>query len=144
VDRVLPAVRVIARLLTACTVLVGLLLMHGVGVATGAGCPGGTPAMTTSSTAPTVASAHDTAMAEAVTSTPDSALLAASPHAGGHGTLCVSTPPRSDLAGPLALPAAGLATPATLGHPTPGELRAGCAMPRAGPALLVSLCVSRT
>lgn len=143
-DGVIPAARVIARLLTACTVLVGLLLMHGVGVAAGAGCPGGSPAVTTSMTAPAIAGAHDAAMTEPATSTPGSALLATSPHAGGHGTLCVSTPPRGELAGPLALPAAGLAIPAVFRRLTPGEVRASGALPRAGPALLVSLGVSRT
>jgi hypothetical protein len=144
VDGVMPAVRVIARLLTACAVLVGLLLMHGVGVAAGAGCPGGSLAMTTSMAAPAVAGAHDTAMTEAAASTSGSALLATSPHAGGHGTLCVSTAPRGELAGPLALPAAGLAMPAVLRQLTPGGVRASGALPRAGPALLASLCVSRT
>jgi hypothetical protein len=140
----MPAARVIARLLTACTVLAGLLLMHGAGVAAGAGCSGGAPAMTTSMTAQAVAGAHDTAMPGPATSMPGSALLATSPDAGGHGTLCVSTPPRGELAGPLALPVAGLAIPAVLRHLTPGEVRASGAMPRAGPALLVSLCGSRT
>jgi hypothetical protein len=48
VDEVMLAARVIARLLIACTALVGLLLMHGIGMAAGTGCPPGAPAKATS------------------------------------------------------------------------------------------------
>ncbi|SEP53325.1 DUF6153 family protein [Amycolatopsis saalfeldensis] len=136
--------RVTARSLAACAVLLGLLFMHGIGTAAETGCAGGTPATTTSMAPPTVTAGHDTAPAEATSSMPDPRSQATSPHAGGHGTVCVSTPPRGEVTGPLTLPVAGLAVPATPADPRPGAVWASSAMPRAGPALLVSLCVSRT
>lgn len=143
-DGVIPAARVMARLLTACAVLVGLMFMHSLGAAIGTVCPGGTSSMTTSVALPAAAGGHDAPMAEAITTMPGTALLATAPHPAGHGTVCVSTPPRGELTGPVTLAATGLAQPAALGQPSPGIARVGGAVPRAGPALLISLCVSRT
>lgn len=124
-----PAARVTARVLTACAVLVGLAFMHGLGAAIGTGCPGG----------------HDAATVEATTTAmPDLALLATPPHSAGHGTACVTTPPRGEPTGPVALAGKGLGEPAVLEQPSLGIPRVGGAVPRAGPALLISLCVSRT
>ena len=39
---------VLARVLTACVVLVGLAFMHSLGAVVGTGCPGGTPSTATS------------------------------------------------------------------------------------------------
>lgn len=140
-----PAARVMARVLTACAVLVGLAFMHSLGAAIGTGCAGGTSSMATSVALPAATGGHAAVTAEgATTAMSDPVLLAAPPHPAGHGTVCVSTPPRGDAAGSAALAATGLTEPAALEQPSLGILREGGAVPRAGPVLLISLCVSRT
>jgi hypothetical protein len=141
-DAVIPPARVLARVLTACAVSVGLVFMHGLGAAIGTGCAGGTPAEATSVRLHAMVGGHDTAMAEATMYVPGDALANAA--RAGHSSVCDSTPPRGRLSGQLARVAIELVGPGSLGRPAPGVQRAGGAMPRAGPALLVSLGVSRT
>jgi hypothetical protein len=139
---VIPAARVAARVLTACTVLVGLVFMHGVGAASGTGCPGGIPSMA-SSAVPAMGGGHDAAMADVITTVPGTVIRTSAP-ISGHSSVCDSTPPRGDLTGRLAHAATGLAQPGALGKTLPAVERSGGARPRAGPALLISLGVSRT
>ncbi|WP_026423570.1 hypothetical protein [Actinokineospora inagensis] len=133
--------RVTARALTACAVLLGLVFMHSLGPAMGTGCSGGTAPM---NPAAAPAAGHQALMAETTSTAPGPALLATTPHLGGHGAVCVSTPPRGELAAPAAPSATALTEPIVLGQSNLGMPRVGGAVPRAGPALLISLCVSRT
>lgn len=134
-----PVLRVIVRVVTACAVLVGLASMHGVGPATGTGCAGGTPSMVTSTMLSAVDGGHDAV----VGAIPGSAPLAGMPR-DGHGSVCDSTPPRGKATERPAQAASELVGPNLLGHDSPSVRRLGAAIPRAGPALLVSLGVSRT
>jgi len=140
VEGVTPSVRVAARVLTAGALLAGLFLMHGLVSGEVTGCSGGIRAMATSVMAP--ASAMTDAVAHA-----DGTPVASVPRTGGHGEVCVSTPARLGLVGLLALASIGLAVLISAAWPRVGEVRRECAgrgPPRAGPALLVKLCVSRT
>lgn len=139
-DGVTPSVRVAARVLTAGALLAGLFLMHGLAVGEVTGCSGGTRAMATSVMPPAPAPADAVAHA-------DGAPVATVPHTAGHGEVCVSTPARLRLAGLLALASIAVVVLTSPAWPGLGEVRRRCAgrgTPRAGPALLVKLCVSRT
>ncbi|MGH3773896.1 MAG: hypothetical protein ACRDRW_21315 [Pseudonocardiaceae bacterium] len=135
-----PSVRVAVRVLTAGALLTGLFLMHGLIAGGVTGCSGGMRAMATSVISPAPA------MADAVAHA-DGAPVTTVPHTGRHGEMCVSTPARFGLAGLLALASITLAVLTSLGWLRLGEVRRDCVRrgtPRAGPALLVTLCVSRT
>lgn len=132
-----------ARLLTVGAVLVGLVFMHGVGAAAGTGCPGGAPSMATGSVQPAMAGGHEPVHAEAASVTPTPALVASEPHLG-HSSVCDSTPPRGNVTGRAAQAVVELMEPSALGHVVPGARRGSDVVARAGPALLTSLCVSRT
>lgn len=116
-----------ARVLIACAVLLGLVFMHSL-----------------SAPVPAIAQGHDAMMADTGTTMPRSELLASALHSMGHSSVCESTPPRGHLTARLAQAATGPVEPALSGQPTPAIRWAGGAVPRAGPALLVGLCVSRT
>ena len=130
-----------ARVLTACALLVGLALMHSLGEAVGAGCAGGSTAITQVA-APAVSDAHDAAMTGATAA--GVTMPMPTPHAAGHGTMCVSMPPPGAPNVSTPSEATGPTQPAGLEQPRRAVLRPGGALPRAGPALLISLCVSRT
>jgi hypothetical protein len=127
------------RALTACAVLVGLVSMHGLDPVIGTGCPGGTSSTVTSAALPTTGGGHHAATARVTTAVP----VASTPFSG-HSSVCDSMPPRGDLTGRLAQAATDLVEPGAPGQPALGIQRAGVAVPRAGPALLISLGVSRT
>jgi hypothetical protein len=131
-----------ARLLTVGAVLVGLAFMHGVGTAAGTGCPGGTSA-TATGMPPAMAGGHEAGHAEAAPVTPFPALVASAPRSA-HSSVCDSTPPRGNVTGRAAQAVVELVQPCALGHVVPGAPRGSDAVPRAGPALLTGLCVSRT
>jgi hypothetical protein len=139
VGGVILVARSLGRLWTVGAVLVGLLLMHGVGAAAATGCAGGVTAAA-SVASPGMAAGHDTTMVAVPSNTPTLAVLGMSPHPGGHGAMCVSTPPRTELG--LVSPATLAATPPAAPVPGVGQVRGS--MPRAGPELLISLCISRT
>ncbi|WP_131746779.1 hypothetical protein [Frankia sp. Cppng1_Ct_nod] len=151
--------RMTARLVLVYVVLAGLFVMHGVMV--GPGCPGGAGAVGSTMAVRGSANGDD------ISTMPQMAVLApATDHAaassavaqktavvrgdvGGHGALCVSSPPRPGLVGLLALllgvGVVGWAWPAWPWSASAGRAGHGCrAPPPAGSCLLVRLCVSRT
>jgi hypothetical protein len=139
-----PAARTVVRALTTCAVLLGLAFMHSLGLAIGNGCHGGTSSATPSSALHAAAGGHNAAMVEVTASAYSPEFLATMPSGAGHGTLCVSTPPPDDVTVPSAPTATAAAAPAALGQPSPRLPRVAGVDSRAGPALLISLCVSRT
>lgn len=129
------------RLLMLCTVLLGLLLMHG-NPAAATGCHDGMPLSATVSADEPMMLGHP---AEPM---PSAAVQA--PGASAGGELCVSTPARggATLPGADALPAGLLVTVAAvlgLRGRAGGRLADGCrAPPRSGRELLLQVCIART
>jgi hypothetical protein len=132
--------RQLARLLTACAVLVGLFLMHGAPATAAEGCHGAMPVP---------ASAH--AMAD--TALPTMALPTAPAHATqgspSHGTQCVSTAGRDrtplPTGGLLAVIAVvALAAYWLTARPVGRDEARRRGPPGAGRGLLLQVCVART
>ncbi|WP_322750900.1 MULTISPECIES: hypothetical protein [unclassified Frankia] len=165
-SRTAPA-RATGRLVLAYVVLAGLFVMHG--VLAGQGCPGGGAAAGSRMAVHGSATGHEAAamaqMAQMAMYLPAtgqalpalpalSAVSAVSQTPAvvrgdgrGHGTLCVSSPPRPGLAWLLALLLGVVAWAWPVRLWNAGADRAGhrCrAPPPAGSCLLVRLCVSRT
>jgi hypothetical protein len=132
--------RGLARLLTACAVLIGLFLMHGAPATAAEGCHGAMPAP---------ASAHAMTGAALPPVAPPTTPAHVTQGSQSHGTQCVSTAARDR----IPLPAAGL--PAVLAVAAPaacwpagrpvgrGEARRR-GPPGAGRGLLLQVCVART
>ncbi|WP_322766788.1 hypothetical protein [Frankia sp. Cr1] len=159
-SRTAPA-RATGRLVLAYVVLAGLFVMHG--VLAGQGCPGGGAAAGSTMAVHGSATGHEAAaMAQMAMYLPAtgqalpavSAVSAVSQTPAvvrgdgrGHGTLCVSSPPRPGLAWLLALllGVVAWAWPVRLWNAGADRAGHGCrAPPLAGSCLLVRLCVSRT
>lgn len=143
-EAVSTASRLLARALTACAVLIGLAFMHTLGGSIGTGCAGDSSAMSGAVAPPPVTSGHHKEMAHTVATTVASSAGVAGVPGDGHGSVCVATPPRGKVSGPSPPATTGLAEPAVLEQPSPVITRLTGAAPRAGPALLISLGVSRT
>lgn len=134
--------RATARLLTVCSVLTGLFLMHGLPEQS---CSGGAGMPAVMTAASMIGHGGQPALTAAPEHGDRAVVLPAGP---GHGTVCVFTPaPRGiDTLLALLLLAAIVALawpvrPALGGHRYPRRRRAP---PRAGAGLLTALCVSRT
>ncbi|SBW28751.1 putative membrane protein [Candidatus Protofrankia californiensis] len=152
--------RAMARLVLVYMALAGLFVMHG--VAAGLGCPGGTGTSGSAMAVHGSATGHAASTAlrmpvpvsmsghEASAVPPPATVVTGDVSSvGGHGVLCVSSPPRQELAGLLilllAVGAVALAWPAwpwNAGAHRGGSRRR--APPLAGSCLLVRVCVSRT
>ncbi|WP_322760443.1 hypothetical protein [Frankia sp. Cr2] len=158
-SRTAPA-RATVRLVLASVVLAGLFVMHG--VLAGQGCPGGAGAAGPPMAVHGSATGHDASpMAQMAMYLPAAGQVVspvtAASHVtamvrgdgGGHGALCVSSPPRPGLAWLLALllgvGMVAWALPAWPWSAHGDRAGHGCrAPPPAGACLLVRLCVSRT
>jgi hypothetical protein len=99
--------------------------------------------MVTSVVPPAMALGHEPVPVEAAMSTPGPAVAATVP-GSGHGSVCDSVPPRGNLAGRAAQTAVELVEPNAFGVMVPGVQWTSGVAPRAGPAVLTRLCVSRT
>ncbi|WP_131768765.1 hypothetical protein [Candidatus Protofrankia californiensis] len=152
--------RAMVRLVLVYLALAGLFVMHG--VVAGLGCPGGTGASGSAMAVHGSAAGHAVSPAlrmpvpvsmsghEPSALPPPAATVTSDVSSvGGHGALCVSSPPRQGLAGLLilllAVGAVALVWPAR--ERNAGANRGGRrrrAPPLAGSCLLVRVCVSRT
>lgn len=138
--------RAAARLLAVGGVLAGLFFMHGLPAH---GCAGGgmsAPSMATAAGGPDMAAGD---MAVSVRGPLALSATKVGADAGGSGAVCVSTPPPPGwgalLALLLAVSVVGLASVSGSpeGATRPSNLRRR-APPRAGSALLMTLCISRS
>lgn len=138
--------RVATRLMLAGTIVAALFLMHGPSATPG--CPGGV-AMTTHPSTETGADTVMGGMAGADQTANSASRLAVAERdvGGGHGQVCMSTPPRWGLPALLALLLlVGWSDAGRLrfGFPAPAAGRRRRAPPPHGAALLLTLGVSRT
>lgn len=136
--------RVIARLLTVCAVLIGLLLMHGLPAQA---CADGTGGMAATAMTGMPASGHSDGTILAAGSV-HGKMVGSPAAAGEHGTVCVFTPAPRGIDALLALLLAAIVAlvssprwPNLGGSHSPISHRAP---PPTGADLLTALCVSRT
>ena len=133
-------IRLVARVLMPCAVLVGVAFMHS--LAAGAmGCSGGASAGG-AAMAPTEWTDHENPVAHS--GVPASPVLDAPMSATGHGAVCVSTPPRTHLAVPAPPQSVMLGMDPSPAVAPVRAIGTAAAQPRAGPDRLIDLCVSRT